>query len=119
MTDESEIDGQLDGRKPGNRSGGASIGDPRVSKFIDYVWASIGAGVIGSVVYVGSQLGGLRDAVADTNLQVALSRQQTGAILEELKDHEIRLRTNEGDIRDLRTRAGMNMRGPPESPHGR
>lgn len=93
--------------------------DGRVSKFIDYLWASLGAGVIGAVIYVGSQLGGLRDAVADTNLQVQLSRQQTGAILEELKDHELRLRTNEGDIRDLRTRAGMNLRGPPEVSHGR
>ncbi len=90
--------------------GGASIvyRDSRVSKLIDWVWAALGSGVIASVIYVGSQLGGLRDAVADTNLQVALSRQQTTAILEELQDHESRIRQTE---RELSTIQGRNLRG--------
>lgn len=111
--EEDNIDAQR--RREATASGGASIrsSDPRVSQFIQWVWATLGAGVIGAVLYVGSQLGGLRDAVADTNLQVALSRQQTTAILEELKDHEGRLRENEGDVRDIRARLGINMRGGP------
>ncbi len=90
--------------------GGASITyrDPRVSKFVDWIWGIVGIGVIAAITYVGSQLGGLRDAVADTNLQVALSRQQTTAILEELQDHEARIRQNE---RELSTIQGRNLRG--------
>jgi hypothetical protein len=90
--------------------------DPRLTAAIDWVWATLGAGVIGAVIYVGSQLGGLRDAVADTNLQVALSRQQATVILETLKDHEIRLRDNESEIRTMQ---GRNLRGPPEPTRGR
>lgn len=121
MTDIDEQSAELRGARGKQESGGGSINyrDSRVSKFINWLWGSLGLGAISAILYVGSQLGGLRDAVADTNLQVALSRQQTAAILEELKDHEIRLRSTEGDMRDVKTRLGMNLRSGPEIPHGR
>ncbi len=109
MSDLDEQAEEVRGR--GRREdGGASITyrDQRVSKFVDWVWGAIGLGVISAIAYVGSQLGGLRDAVADTNLQVALSRQQTTAILEELQDHEARIRQTE---RELITIQGRNLRG--------
>ncbi len=108
--EEDNVDAQLRRQRAHGDKGGATINqlDPRVSKAINWLWAALGSGVIGSVIYVGSQLGSLRDAVADTNLQVALSRQQTTAILEELQDHESRIRQNE---RELNTIQGRNLRG--------
>ena len=96
----SDLDEQAaDVRGRGRRaSGGASIvmKDPRVTGIIDWAQPIITGGVLAGILYFANQVGALRDAVVDTNKQLALTLQQNSRLTEDVRDHEGRIRTLEG-----------------------
>lgn len=112
MTDTDDIDEQTRAMRP-KGTGGAKINyqDARVSRLFEWLQPVVSSLVVAGLLYFANKVGDLSDAIAQTNVQMALTRQQNTAMVEELKDHEGRLRTNEGDLRDLKTRMGMNLRG--------
>lgn len=115
MSESDEIDSQLRKQRAAESSGGARISldprDPRLSRLFEWLQPVVSSLVVAGLLYFANKVGDLSDAIAQTNIQMALTRQQNTAMVEELKDHEGRLRTNEGDLRDLKTRMGMNLRG--------
>lgn len=68
-------------------SGGASVTfqDPRVSRFQNWIFATVGAGIIAGAIWVGTSMNGMRDAI------VKLASQGE-YVIEQLKDHNQRLR---------------------------
>lgn len=95
----SDLDDQSEQvRGKGRRSGGASIvmRDDRVTSLIDWAQPVITGGVLAGILYFANQVGALRDAVVDTNKQLALTLQQNSRLTEDVRDHEGRIRTLEG-----------------------
>lgn len=101
MSDLDEQAEEVRGR--GKRdSGGASmvVRDERLTRLLDFAQPIVTGGVLAGIIYFANQVGSLRDAVVDTNKQMALALQQNSRLIEDVRDHEIRLRTLEG--RNLR-----------------
>lgn len=97
----------------GARSGGASveIHDRRFSKLIDWAQPIVSSLVVAGLLYFANKVGDLSDSIAQTNIQMALTRQQNTAMVDELKDHEVRIRQIEG-----RTFRGVDGFGYTEAP---
>jgi hypothetical protein len=77
-----------------------SIKDPRVSRLIDFAQPVVSGLAVAGLIYFATQVGALRDAVVETNKQLALNAQQNTRMVEDLRDHEGRIRVLEG--RNLR-----------------
>lgn len=92
----------------GGARGGARMEyrDPRVTGLIDWAQPIITGAVLAGILYFANQVGGLRDAVVDTNKQLALTLQQNTRLTEDVRDHEGRIRTLEG----------RNLRGEEQEP---
>lgn len=97
MSDLDEQSEEVRGR--GRRaSGGASIvvKDPRVTSLLDWAQPIVTGAVLAGIIYFANQVGSLRDAVIDTNKQMALALQQNTRLTEDVRDHEGRIRVLEG-----------------------
>lgn len=106
MTDIDDQSEEVRGR--GKRSSGGAqmaVRDPRVTHLIDWAQPIVTGGVLAGILYFANQVGELRDAVVDTNKQLALTLQQNTRLTEDVRDHEGRIRTLEG----------RNLRGEPEA----
>lgn len=78
--------------------GGASVTmkDARLSRLIEWVQPVVSSLVVAGLLYFANKVGDLSDSIAQTNIQMALTRQQSTTMVEELKDHEGRIRALEG-----------------------
>lgn len=96
--EESRIDKQRAAmmRKGGEGGATMTVRDSRVSSFIEWMQPIVTGGVLAGIVYFANQVGSLRDAVVDTNKQMALTLQQNTRLIEDVRDHELRIRTLEG-----------------------
>lgn len=79
-------------------SGGAhmSVKDGRVSTALEWLQPIVTGGVLAGIIYFANQVGSLKDAVIDNNKQIALVLQQNSRTIEDVRDHEVRIRSLEG-----------------------
>lgn len=111
--------------KAAREDGGARSGpieDRRVTAGINWVLGGVGTAIVWVIWHFGSQfseeIGLLRTELVKTNTQLAISIAQNQRLEDDVKDHEARLRANDGDIRDIKARLGMNLRSGPEPSRG-
>lgn len=122
MSKLDEDNDALLGARGKQESGGAtqSVGrDDRVTRLLDYAQPVVTTIAAAAIIYLANQFGDLKDAIIDLKTQTALSRQTASATADILKDHEIRMRAAEGDIRTLQGKVFRGVDGYEETKHGR
>lgn len=109
MTDESEIDEQIEDGKPRRESGGASIymRDGRVSRALGWFWGIVGTGLVGSVLLAANNL-------YELNLTVARGVANDALAESRYQDQEGRIRQLERDVNSIQGRIFRGPRGEPD-----
>jgi hypothetical protein len=121
MSEETDnIDAQRSGKGRREKGGGRiTHKDPRFSAVLEFLQPILSSLALLAILYFAHKVEAVGDALVTTNTQMAVMIEQNKMLVDGYKDHETRMRATEGDMRDVKTRLGMNMRGEPDIPHGR
>lgn len=97
MSDIDDQSEQVRGKGRGSDGGAKmTVRDGRVSVALEWLQPIVTGGVLAGIIYFANQVGSLKDAVIDNNKQIALVLQQNSRTIEDVRDHEVRIRSLEG-----------------------